>query len=184
MQLEGEEIGRWNARVLRNWCAQGGLGLEEKVQILDEILTGVWNLGENGGKYSRLVRKFEKWMARSAEILDARARGDGLENDEVVFLEELDRGWKDDCLNVGRRLSGWDQHLRGLGMPEGKSNLATMLENCRNLVGGMLEELETMARIESDAVRMEEEWIKSMNDDGMDEDEIDKPVAGAIWRSR
>jgi hypothetical protein len=46
----------------------------------------------------------------------------------------------------------------------------------------MLTELNVMAQIERDAMSMEAEWIKSMNDDVLDDE--DTPVAGAIWRSR
>ena len=198
VQLELDEMGQVNAMALKSWKTQSGgsrLGLEEKIQILDEVLTGVWNLGESGGKYSRVVRKFEKWMIRSQEILDARARDEGLENDEVVFLEELDVGWKDDCLNIGRKLTVWDQQLREIGMPEEErggggalkgrnSSLTRMWQNCYDLVGGMREELGTMAGIEAEAARREGEWIRSVNDEGMDEDEIGLPVAGAIWRYR
>jgi hypothetical protein len=45
----------------------------------------------------------------------------------------------------------------------------------------MLTELNVMAQIERDAMSMEAEWIKSMNDDVLDDK--DTPVAGAIWRS-
>ena len=57
-----------------------------------------------------------------------------------------------------------------------------MVEGCRSLVKGMLTELGTMAQIERDAVAMELDWIRSMNDDTMDDEDI--PVAGAVWRSR
>jgi hypothetical protein len=46
-------------------------------------------------------------------------------------------------------------------------------------VKGMLVELSVMAKIEEDAMAMELDWIKSMNDeDGFG----DNPIAGAIWR--
>ena len=47
---------------------------------------------------------------------------------------------------------------------------------------GMLIELDIMAQIERDAVAMELDWIRSMNDDTMGDEDI--PVAGAVWRSR
>lgn len=57
-----------------------------------------------------------------------------------------------------------------------------MVEGCRSLVKGMLIELDIMAQIERDAVAMELDWIRSMNDDTMGDEDI--PVAGAVWRSR
>jgi hypothetical protein len=57
-----------------------------------------------------------------------------------------------------------------------------VVDRYRNLVSGMLMELNLMAQIERDAMNMEAEWIKSMNDDVLDDK--DTPVAGAIWRAR
>jgi hypothetical protein len=183
VHLEVEETGKINAAALKKWQDKGipGWGLEEKIQMLDEVVTGVWNLGESGGKYARAVRKFERWLSRSQDILEARVHDEGLKDDQVIFLEELDAGWKDDCLIVGRKLEIWKNHLKDLGSPDSGSSLATVVEGCQRLVRGMQTELNVMAQIERDAVRMEVDWIKSMNDDVLDDDD-DRPVAGAIWR--
>lgn len=185
LQLEVEETGKINAVALKSWQETGtpGWGLQEKIQVLDEIVTGVWNLGESGGKYSRAVRKFERWLRRREDILEARARGQGMDGDEVVFLEELDGSWRADCLAIGRKLEAWRDHLRDLRTPDHGSSLGVTVASCRSLVRGMLAELSTMAQIERDAMRTELEWIKSTNGDVMDGDD-DTPVAGAIWRSR
>ncbi|KAI9050086.1 hypothetical protein LZ554_006230 [Drepanopeziza brunnea f. sp. 'monogermtubi'] len=185
LQMEIEETGKINALAIKSWQDLGapGWGLEGKIQALDEVVTGVWNLGESGGKYSRTVRKFEKWLRRCQDIMEARAHGEGLDGAEVVFLDELDRAWKDDCLATGRKLEAWKNRLRELGTPDRGSSLSVVVAGCRSLVGGMLAELSTMAQIERDAMRMEVEWITSMNNEIMD-DKDDTPVAGAIWRSR
>jgi hypothetical protein len=137
-------------------------------------------MSESGGRYSRVIRRFERWLSRCQDIMEAREHDDGLEDDEVVFLEELDEQWKDDCLVIGRKLETWRDNLRDLGSPDSGSSLGIVVDACRSLVGGMLMELNVMAKIEEDAMAMELEWIKSMNDE--DEDG-DTPIAGAIWRS-
>ncbi|KAH7360596.1 hypothetical protein BKA65DRAFT_189122 [Rhexocercosporidium sp. MPI-PUGE-AT-0058] len=186
VQLEVEETGRINALALKKWQDMGtpGWGLDEKIQVLDEVVTGVWNLGESGGKYSRVVRKFERWFRYCKDILEMRANDEGLDGgDEVVFVEELDRGWKDDCLVLGRKLETWRVQLRELGVPDDHgSSLSVVVNGTRGLVKGMLAELNAMAQIERDAMRMEVEWIKGMNDDVLDNDTDTPP--GAIWRSR
>ncbi|XMA08481.1 hypothetical protein WAI453_001272 [Rhynchosporium graminicola] len=185
LHLEVEETGRINAMALKRWQDVGtpGWRLDEKIQVLDEVVSGVWNLGESGGKYSRVVRKFERWFKRCQDILEMRAHDEGLDGDDVVFVEELDRGWKDDCLALGRKLETWRDQLRELGVPaENGSSLSIVVNGTRSLVSGMLTELSTMAQIQRDAMRMEMDWIKSMNDDVLD-DEADTP-AGAIWRTR
>ncbi|KAG0646684.1 hypothetical protein D0Z07_6270 [Hyphodiscus hymeniophilus] len=181
--LEIEERGKINAAALQQWQETGtpGWGLEERIQVLDEVVIGVWNLGEAGGKYARIVGKFERWIRRCQDVLDSRSRSEELPDEDIVFLEELDSGWKDDCLVIGRKLETWRDHLKHMGSPDPGSSLATVVEGCRRLVRGMLVELVTMAQIEKDAMAMEVNWIRGMNDDTNDDDD-NIPPAGAIWR--
>jgi hypothetical protein len=183
VQLEVEETGKINAAALKRWqdIRTPGWGLEEKIQVLDDVITGLWNLGNSGGKYGRVVRRFERWLVRCQDVLEARTHDEGLEDDEVVFLEELDAGWKDDCLTLGRKLESWRDHLKNLGTLDSGSSLALVIDGCQSLVRGMLMELNVMGQIEKDAMSMEAEWIRSMNDDVFDDK--DTPVAGAVWRS-
>jgi hypothetical protein len=185
VDLEVAELGKINALAFQKWQGVGmpGWGLEEKIQILDDAMSGVWNLGESGGKYARVVRKFERWLGKYQDALELRARNDEDGDVEILFLEELDASWKDDCLLLGRKLDGWQRHLRDLGSPGSGSSLGTVVEGCRRLVGGMLTELAVMAQIEREAMNREVEWIKSMNDETMDDDQ-NASTAGAIWRSR
>lgn len=185
VQSEVDETGKVNAAALRKWKEAGtpGWGLDEKVQVLDEVVTGVWNLGESGGKYGRVVRRFERWLSRCQGILAARESEDGVGDVDVVFVEELDGAWKDDCLILGKKLETWRDQLRGLEAAEKGSSLAAVGDGCRSLVKGMLTELSVMSQIERDVMKREREWIKSMNDDVSD-DEKDMLVAGACWRSR
>lgn len=185
VQQEVEEIGKINAIALKNWEDIGapGWGLDEKIQVLDEIVTGVWNLGAPSGKYGRIIRRFERWLSRCQGILASRQDDEAPENGEVVFLEELDHTWKDDCLLIERKLDVWKSSLRDLGIPDEGSSLATVVNGYSSLVEGMLEELRVLAQIERDAIAMERDWIKMMNDDGSDDD-VDTYTAGAIWRSR
>ena len=184
VQLEVEETGKINAAALKKWKDLGtpGWGLDEKIQLLDEVISGVWILGDSGGKYGRVVRRFERWLIRCQDIMSARAEDEGLEDDEVVFLEELDAAWKDECQILCRKLDSWRGQIKNLGTIDPGSSLAIVVDGCRNLVSSMLMELKVMSQIERDAMSMETEWIKSMNDDVLDDK--DTPVAGAIWRSR
>lgn len=177
VRLEEEEMGKRNAAALKQWAETWNL--EDKTQALDEILGGVWNLGEKGGKYTRLVRKFEKWIFRTQAILDAREHNE--EDEDAVFVDELDGAWKDECLALSRKLEMWRDQLRKLGTPEEGSNLFIVVQGCSRLVADMLEELAVMTRIEQDAVRVETQWIKSMNEEIIEDE--DRPSAGAIWRA-
>lgn len=183
VDLEIAEMGKINAAAFQKWQGVGapGLGLDDKVQILDDVVSGVWNLGDSGGKYARIVKKFERWLGKCQDTLEARARDD--DGDDILFLEELDPGWKEDCLVLGRKLEGWQRQLLDLGQPGNGSSLATVVDGYKGLVCGMLTELSVMAQVERDAMRKEVEWIKNMNDDFADESQ-NTPTSGAIWRSR
>lgn len=170
---------------------RSGLGLEEKIQILDEVLNGVWQLGEPDGRYQRVVANFEVWAERMASIIAAQRSGDveGLiAGDEVQFLGDLDRTWARDCESLLRKLEGWRAALRDLGDVDddsiADSGLARMVRGSRTLVDDMLAELAVMGQIERDAARAENEWITRMNKAIEDEDD-DTPAARAyvpLWK--
>lgn len=170
-----------------------GLSLEEKVQILDEVLNGVWQLGEPGGRYQRVAAGFEAWASRMAEVIAAQRSGDVdalVDGDDVRFLADLDRGWKHDCAYLLRKLEGWRSSLDDLDSSDPDldldpdSGLARMLDGSRSLVHDMLAELAVMQRIERDAARAEDDWIERMNRAIEDEDD-DTPAARAyvpLWK--
>lgn len=190
LQLERQGVEAKNVAALVRWGSDRGL--EEKVQILDEVLNGVWQLGEPGGRYQRVVAGFEEWADRMAAIVAAQRGGDVealVDGEEVRFLSELDRGWKHDCISLQRKLDGWRVSLRELGDvaddDQGqRAGLGKMLDGSRALVHDMLSELAVMEQIERDATRAEDEWIERMNKAIEDEDD-DTPAARAyvpLWK--
>ncbi|KAK7941023.1 uncharacterized protein PG986_013410 [Apiospora aurea] len=186
-----------NAAVLLRWGAARAStevvgGLEEKVQMLDQVVNGVWRFGEPGGRYARVVEEFEHWAGRLQGIMEARRKGDvnsllgnGLDDtDEVLFIGDLENRWRDECPGLVRKLEEWRRMLRHLGpVPdrsgdapaatstedgEGggggqKSSLARILEGCTSMVDDMLAELALMEQMVREAVRAEDDWIEVMN---------------------
>ncbi|ROW12851.1 hypothetical protein VMCG_00482 [Cytospora schulzeri] len=190
-RAEAEAVEARNLAALEAWG--GGRGLEDKIQILDSVVSGVWSLGEPGGRYARVVRQFEKWTDRMVQSVEARRKAGGLgalmDDDKVAFVGELDPAWKDEVASVSRKLDLWRRQLTQLGdgLPRGRddevqqqSSLARILSGCRGQVGDMLAELSVMEQIERDAIAQETAWIRRMN---CDDDENDTPRAGAIWRA-
>lgn len=188
---EAEVEEAWNLAALMAWG--GGKGLDGKVQLLDTILSGVWSLGEPSGRYTRIVRKFEKWADQTRRAVEARRLAGGLgalmDDDEVGFISELDSAWKDEASLMARKLDSWRRQLGQLeggvfdddkGEGQKTSSLVRLLSGCRNQVHGMLAELDLMEQIERDALAQETAWIRRMN---RDDDESDTPRAGAIWRA-
>lgn len=212
----GEEIGREEAGVVERGNVGAliawGLGrsLEERVQVLDAVLCGLWSLGEPGGRYARVVRRFEKWAERVQEVAVARRKGTwgvlemqmqaqalqqqqgkgGDDNDLFVLVGQLDSQWKDECAGLVRRLDEWRRRVVELAgreqeTEEKESSLTRILAACRALIHDMLAELDTMERIEREAVAEENRWVREVNRgmDGEGGEDGDNPRAGAIWRA-
>ena len=200
-KVEAEVVERGNVAALVLWGGQGKGGLEEKIQILDAVLCGLWSLGEPGGRYARLVRRFEKWVVRAEEVWEMRKGGDldmllskGNEGERQelasLLVGELDAQWKDECAGLIRRLDEWQSGIQKLelGRPPAKegeeaaaSSLARIVAACRSLLDDMLAELDVMGCMEREAVAEEIRWVKVVNrraDGNSDE----RPRAGAIWR--
>ncbi|KAF4339248.1 AGA1 A-agglutinin anchor subunit [Fusarium beomiforme] len=188
---ERAEVERENVLALRKWAVGGGL--EERIQILDAAMTSLWALEEPGGRYARVVRRFERWVDRMCEIEEARREGGALlQESDVLFIGELDCGWKDECADLVRRLNTIKRQLDQLGDfdhddqddQEGEakeqSSLKRIVEGSRDLVQGMVTELAVMEDIERDALAREDEWIEGMN---RDDEAEDIPRAGAVWRA-
>lgn len=179
---------------LKAWGGNGGAkALEEKIQALDEVLSGLWSLGEPGGRYARVVRRFEKWVEHMMAAVEARRRAGGLgalmESGEVAFVGELDHAWRDEVSSLARRLDGWRKQLGRLedGLPEEElgedqqaSSLTRILAGCRIQVCDMLAELDIIEQIERDAIAQEAAWIKKLS---REDETDDAPSAGAIWRA-
>jgi hypothetical protein len=139
-ELRGlQDLVRWGRTSTRD-CSTNqskGLSLDEKVQVLDQVLNGLWILGESGGRYQRAVHAFEEWAYRVAQMLEAQrcndidmlladsaggivtSRGDdddGGPEEPVIFVSDLDVGsWKGDHAGLTRMLEGWRRMLDQLG---------------------------------------------------------------------
>ncbi|KAK4157226.1 hypothetical protein C8A00DRAFT_11901, partial [Chaetomidium leptoderma] len=183
-------------------------GLEEKVVVLDGVVSGLWGVvgggedkGSNGGRYERVVRAFEEWVGGVERVFQRRRGRPGgcreeqqqqqqTEEDdgELVLIGEMDAAWRAECAALVRRLEEWRRKLSELGdvppaaassTTEGESSsLGRILAGCRALVHGMLAELEVMEQIEREAVAEEMRWVREMNRRVGE----DAPRAGAIWR--
>lgn len=192
-----------NILALRRWACRGA-GIEDKVQALDEIMTGLWTLSEPAGRYARIVRRFERWAHHVSDAEEARRHADEMlvHGHDSLFLGEVDGAWGEERASVLRKLEAWRCRLSDIddlvaseergaaNRPAAQpSSLERMLRGAGELVHGMLAELHAMEEIEQQALAREEEWIASMirgGDDGFirgGDDGFDAPKAGAIWRA-
>lgn len=180
--IEEAHTDRVTALVLKQWVdvdKAGGMGFEDRIQILDEVVAGLWNISDPGGKYSRVVRRFEKWMQGVMEVQDRREKGDFLDDGEVAFIEELENQWRDELRTQSRKVENLKEKLDDLGEVGGKSSLSVVINGSRSLAKGMLQELDTMKKTESEVMKAEQDWIRSMIE--VDNEE-ERSTAGAVWR--
>ncbi|KAK4123699.1 hypothetical protein N657DRAFT_573206 [Parathielavia appendiculata] len=193
-KLEGEvEEGR-NIAFIVDWASNVGtklLLLEEKVVMLDSVVSGVWSVvGEPGGRYERVAREFGEWVAR------VEGRGIGDEAAALELIPPLPPTWHEEAAHLARRLDDWRRKLRELGhLPtsapdntdgdgeaEPGPSLARILAGCRALVHGMLAELDMMEQMQRDAAAAEMRWVREMNRHGLRGTDEGPARAGAIWR--
>ncbi|KAI0128946.1 hypothetical protein BJ170DRAFT_354318 [Xylariales sp. AK1849] len=191
-QAERDGIESRNTAVLARWGEEGSIGLDEKIQVLDQVLNGVWSFGESGGRYSRVLSGFQDWADRMAGIIAAQRGGqvdELISGDGVLFLSELDTTWKADCAGLVRKLDSWRRMLKNLGSaPDGqegdrgqKPSLIRVLEGCGSLVHDMLAELAIMEQMEREARMAELQWIEKMNEElRLDNDTQDNEVP--LWK--
>jgi hypothetical protein len=199
-------------RALKVWAddAAPGWGLEEKIQVLDQVLSAAWKLSEPGGRYARLVKRFERWLEGVSAILEARRASGGLLNcssidgdaaRENMFIVPLDPEWKTELQFISRKLEQWRNQLRSLGEQSSlgemsssapsqvqESSLALVVRGARDLVHGMGDEVRAMEGLERSVVAREECWIREAIEDGDEDDDDDGDgnddgVAGAVWRT-
>ncbi|KAM3511271.1 hypothetical protein MY11210_005072 [Beauveria gryllotalpidicola] len=197
-----------NLQGLQRW---GGALLDAKIRSLDAAISGVWAMSEPGGKYARVVRRFERWVERVMDLEEARdngtigllasgggggsitlgsstGSGGGAAVEDALFVPELDPAWADDCESMARKLEDWRDQLEGAclknqhgGAEATMTSLGRMLDGARSLVRDMLAELSAMEEIRQAALARQEDWIEAMN---RDDDESDIPLrAGAVWRA-
>lgn len=186
ISLEEGQRDRECGLVLKAWAedenSRSGWGLEERVQVLDECVTGLWGMSEPGSRFGRVVRRFEKWMDRVVDIKSAREKGVLLDDEsgELRLIEELDQQWRDELRSQARKVETFRERLLDLGKVDGNSSLARTLSGLRSMANGMATELEVMKKTEAEVMRAESGWIREMIEDVSSEDEA--PTAGAVWR--
>lgn len=184
-----------NIVALRRWARTGGSGLEAKIQVLDEVFSGLWALSEAGGRYQRAIGRYERWVEQVCDAEEARhdvGQGSTAHGLDSLFVGELDATWKDECAGMARRLESWKGQLAAIddldvdmSADKGRSDrqmtsLERMLGGAHSLIQDMLTELAVMEDMEQMVLAREDEWTETVNREG-DED-IDTKRAGAIWR--
>ncbi|CAK7202630.1 hypothetical protein SEUCBS139899_005355 [Sporothrix eucalyptigena] len=121
VQMAGQRSESVNAAALQEWGDSPSYGndgpfdltLEEKIQALDSVLSGVWSLtGQDAAhgqgqdksdaptsRYVQVVRRFERWAQQTADLVAARRGIDSLE--DLLDEDEHHRGGNNKAVAAG-----------------------------------------------------------------------------------
>jgi hypothetical protein len=149
-----------NLQSLLEWSA-GGLsaGLIEHIQVLSEPLHELPSLVESGGRLQRLVNDFEHWSSWVQDIRSAR-QGSGAAKPALGTIEGLGDSWKAENAALARKLTALACDLDRLASPTPGSSIACIVEACKAILHGILDELQTMQKIETEVVSREKDWVE------------------------
>jgi transposase len=149
-----------NIRALRDWNGDNAsFVLAEHIQILCGPLHELPSLVGPDGRYTSLIADFQQWSAWVEEMWSSREEGAG-ENMDLDSAESLGDAWKAENAALTRRLTAYSRELDRLTPPTHGSSIASIVATCKELLGGMLDELQIMQRIEAGVVATEKDWIE------------------------
>ncbi|EOA81507.1 uncharacterized protein SETTUDRAFT_143068 [Exserohilum turcica Et28A] len=162
VMLENERAGQEqkNLQSLLEWSTgDSTAGLVEHVQILSEPLHELPSLVEPGGRLQRLVVDFEQWMQWVQEIRSVRS-GHAGGNAALGTIEGLGDSWEAETAALMRKLTVFARDLERLAPPTPGSSIASMVDACTSILQGILDELQTMQKIEREVVAREKLWVE------------------------
>ncbi|PWY95720.1 hypothetical protein BO94DRAFT_506924 [Aspergillus sclerotioniger CBS 115572] len=165
---------RLNGQALHYWLENsrerdGQQGFAEQIRVFSQVTEEVYNISDSlGGRYAAIVQEFEAWFQKVEDIRTYRLhQGGGL--DQVVFIDPLNQSWRDETSTLVMKLELCLRQLQSLDIlgygeagPLSGSALfrtATSLEDMANM---MIEELNTIRKIESDVVKSERVWVSQL----------------------
>ena len=161
VMLEHERSGQEqkNLQALLEWTGdKASTSVVEHIQVLSGPLHELPSLVQTGGRFQRHGVAFAQWVSWVEEVRTARQnRTEGA----VGSIEGLGDEWKAENAALMRKLTSFARDLGGLSQPAVGSSIASIVDCCETLLGGLLEELRVMQTIEADVVSKEKEWVET-----------------------
>ena len=192
---EKEYQQRLNGQALHCWLKNsiehnGHQGFEAQIRILSEVAQEVCDLSDiSGGRFTLAVQEFESWFRKVEEIKTCRHYQGGSELD--IFIDPLDRVWKEEAHAVTMKLELCSRQLQSLDIMgygeieqlEG-SSLYRTAKGLDDMVNSMIEELNTIRKIEVDVVRSERLWVSQLSQQVASTRQLEKRTRRVgMWRS-
>ncbi|CAO2657429.1 Nn.00g035550.m01.CDS01 [Neocucurbitaria sp. VM-36] len=160
--LEIERIGQEqkNLQSLFEWSAgKSSAGLIEYIQILSGPLHELPTLVEEGGRLQRVVSDFQHWISWVQEVQCARSASTE-QKGSAGTIEGLGDSWKTETAGLIRKITSFARDLERIDQPATGSSIACIVDTCKSLLRGILDELHTIQTIEADVVTMEKGWVE------------------------
>ncbi|ORY19870.1 hypothetical protein BCR34DRAFT_5950 [Clohesyomyces aquaticus] len=158
-ERQGQE--QKNLRALREWShGNCSSGLIEHIQLLSAPLQELPSLVNSGGRFTRLVDDFARWIVWVEDIWAAREDAVTEQAGDSGSAEGLGDFWKAENAALTRKLISFLSNLDRLTQPASGSSIAGVVSACKELLEGMLEELKTMLSIETSVVAKEKDWVE------------------------
>ncbi|KAF7121941.1 hypothetical protein CNMCM5793_009495 [Aspergillus hiratsukae] len=166
--LNGQALNHW----LENASEHGGRqNFAAQIQVFSQLVQEVCDLTDGlGGRYTMLVQEFEDWLRKTQAIESMRLHRQQGDPSHVVFIDPLDRVWKDEVHAMTMRLEQSSRQLQSLDIAgyEGSEQAladAALLRTAKGLdemIASMVDELKTIRRIEAQIVRSERQWVSQL----------------------
>jgi hypothetical protein len=164
---EKESQRKLNGQALYCWLENsrehnGQQGFAEQVQLLSQVAQEVYDIADGGrGRYTMAILEFEDWLHKVDGVKKARLPHVG-GNESAMFIDPIDRKWKEDTNALVMRLELASRQLQSLDiLGYGKvvnfdsSALLRIAKNLDELLTLMVEELSSLRRIEANIVHSE-----------------------------
>ncbi|KAF9884440.1 hypothetical protein FE257_001771 [Aspergillus nanangensis] len=193
---EKERQRQLNGQVLHYWlnnCREhhDRQVFAEQIQVFSRVAQEVCDLTDSlGGRYLSLVQAFDTWFQEAEEIKTMRHYQEDV-LDDVVFIDPLDNGWKEEVYAMTMRLELCLRQLQSLdvlGYGEVEqlesSTLLRVVKALDEMINMMVDELQAVRKIEADVVRAERQWVSQLTQhlSGTRPSEEERVPRAGMWR--
>ena len=170
-KLNGQALSVWLQNIQEH---NGRLGFAEQTQLLSQVMQEVTDLTDDvGGRYTLSIQAFENWFRKAQEIRNCRNQLDqDAAADLVVFIDPLSRSWRDELDSLTMKLELCSRQLQsldilGYGDMERLLHDSTLPRTAKGLdemLNLMLDEVNSIRKIERDIVTAERRWVSQLTE--------------------
>lgn len=170
-KLNGQALGVWLQNIQEH---NGRLGFAEQTQLLSQVVQEVTDLTDDvGGRYTLSIQTFENWFRKAQEIRNCRNQLDqDAAADLVVFIDPLSRSWRDELDSLSMKLEICSRQIQSLdilayGDMEHLLHDSTLVRTAKGLdemLNLMLDEVNSIRKIERDIVTAERGWVSQLTE--------------------